>query len=184
MAWGLAIMVHKVKLVLTLVVASLSLQVLAEGYSLFRDAPEEAATCHNEYPLVIPTGKLNPEELVAEQEEFRRYYQSYQVDIDTVTPLRQLSVPTEVVAIIASWCPDCHRETPRFMRIIEAVDNPNINVTYIAVDRNKHDEDGLAAQYEFSRIPTFIVMKNGLEVGRIVERPTRSLEQDLVEILK
>ena len=48
----------------------------------------------------------------------------------------------------------------------------------------KKDEEGLAAQYEFSRILTFIVMQNGLEVGRIVERPLVSLEKDLVDILK
>ncbi len=127
---------------------------------------------------------VNKVKLVAEQEEFRRYYQSYQVDIDTVAPLRQLSMPTDIVAIIAVWCPDCHREMPRFIRIIDEIDNPNINVTYIAVDRNKKDEEGLAAQHEFSRIPTFIVMQNGLEIGRIVECPTKSLEQDLVEIIK
>ncbi len=174
----------KVKRILAVVAASLSLHVLAEGCGFHKEVIEEVAFCHNEYPSVIPTGKINPEKLVAEQEEFRRYYQSYQVDTVTVAPLQQLSVPTDIVVIIATWCPDCHRETPRFIRIIDEIDNPNINVTYIAVDRNKKDEEGLAAQYEFSRIPAFIVMQNGLEIGRIVERPTRSLEQDLVEILK
>lgn len=133
---------------------------------------------------MVPTGKIDPQTLITELEEFSKYYQSYQVDTETVAPLKSISVLTEIVVIIGIWCPDCHRETPRFIRVMEEIDNPNIDVTYILVDRNKKDEEGLAAQYEFSRIPTFIVMQNGQEVGRIVERPIRSLEQDLIEILK
>ncbi|WP_066016543.1 thioredoxin family protein [Endozoicomonas atrinae] len=177
-------MKNKVKLALSLVAVSLSFQAKPESCGFNLEVAEEVASCPNEYPPVVPTGKINPEKLIAEQEEFRRYYQSYQVDTDAVSPLRQLSIPTEIVVIIATWCPDCHRETPRFMRIMEAIDNPDIHITYIAVDRNKKDEEGLAAQYEFSRIPTFIVMQNGLEVGRIVERPLVSLEKGLVDILK
>ncbi len=67
---------------------------------------------------------------------------------------------------------------------MEEVAHPNIKVTYIGVDRSKKDPQGLAAKYEFTRIPTFIVLQQGKEIGRIVERPTVSLEKDLAEIVK
>jgi len=57
-------------------------------------------------------------------------------------------------------------------------------VRYIGVDRQKKDPEGLAAQYDFQRIPTFIVLQDGKEIGRIVERPEVSLEQDLAKILE
>ena len=51
-------------------------------------------------------------------------------------------------------------------------------------NRSKLDPEGLAAKYEFSRIPTFIVEQKGKEIGRIVERPQVTLEADLVNILQ
>ena len=33
------------------------------------------------------------------------------------------------------------------------------------------------------RVPTFIIYKNNIESGRIIETPKTSLEQDLVNIL-
>lgn len=66
---------------------------------------------------------------------------------------------------------------------MEEINNPNIKVTYIGVDRAKSDPQGLAAQYEFTRIPTIIVSQQGEELGRIIERPETSLEIDLAKIL-
>ena len=90
--------------------------------------------------------------------------------------------------ITDTWCPDCHREVAHFIRIIEALKlnnkhNPHIQVTYLGVDRTKHDPEGLTKDYQFSQIPTFIVSQAGKELGRIVESPSQSLEKDLVNIL-
>ena len=129
------------------------------------------------------TGLIEPKQLVTEN-DFSEGYASYQVDKDTLKTLKAITTPTEIVVIIGTWCPDCHRETPRFIRIMEELSNPNITAKYIGVDRQKKDDEGLANEYEFTRIPTFIVIQDGKEIGRIVERPTESLEKDLAKILK
>jgi hypothetical protein len=36
---------------------------------------------------------------------------------------------------------------------------------------------------DIKRVPTFIIYKNNIETGRIIENPTTSLEQDMVNIL-
>lgn len=142
------------------------------------------ATCSEEKQEVILTGIVEAQRLVTELPEFTEGYKTYEVDTAALDPIKAVTEPTEIVVIIGTWCPDCHRETPRFIRIMEEVSNPNIKVSYIGVDRAKADPDGLAAKYEFKRIPTFIVLQKGEEIGRIVERPTESLEKDLANILK
>lgn len=142
------------------------------------------ATCSEEKQEVIITGIVSTDTLAKDLPGYSAEYQAYKTDSAKIDALKALTEPTEVVVIIGTWCPDCHRETPRFMRIIEQANNPNIKVSYIGVDRAKQDPEGLSANYEFTRIPTFIVMQKGEEIGRIIERPTVSLEADLVGILK
>ncbi|MCG9964127.1 MAG: thioredoxin family protein [Shewanella sp.] len=176
---------NNVKALLATTALFFSCQVLANGGCGFEEQQQGLiATCSEEKQEVILTGVVEAQHLVKDLNEFAEGYKSYQVDTDALAPLKKVSEPTEIVVIIGTWCPDCHRETPRFIRIIEEVANPNIKVTYIGVDRSKQDPEGLAAKYEFKRIPTFIVQQQGKEIGRIVERPTVSLEKDLVEILK
>ncbi|MGZ9897055.1 thioredoxin family protein [Shewanella gaetbuli] len=142
------------------------------------------ATCGEEKQEVIMTGIVTTDALEKDLPGYAQEYQNYTTDAEQIAALKQISQPTEIVVIIGTWCPDCHRETPRFMRLIEEANNPNISVTYIGVDRAKQDPEGLAANYEFTRIPTFIIQQKGEEIGRIVERPEVSLEADLVKILK
>ena len=154
------------------------------GCAFEKDQQGFIATCGKEDEEVILTGVIQPQTLTTELPGYAEGFADYKVDTKAIEALKAVNVPTNIVVIIGTWCPDCHRETPRFMRIIEAVANPNIQIEYIGVDRNKQDPDGLAAKYAFSRIPTFIVKQQGNELGRIVERPTTTLENDLVEILK
>ncbi|WP_428636604.1 thioredoxin family protein [Shewanella sp.] len=178
-------MTKNIKALLATTALFFSTQALANNGCAFDEKQEGfIATCSEEKQEVILTGEVQAQTLVTELEDFVQGYAEYQVDTKAIEPLKQLQTPTEIVVIIGTWCPDCHRETPRFIRIIEALNNPNIKVSYIGVDRKKQDPEGLAAKYDFTRIPTFIVKQDGKEIGRIVERPEISLEMDLAKILK
>ncbi|ABV38710.1 conserved hypothetical protein [Shewanella sediminis HAW-EB3] len=174
-----------VKALLATTALFFSCQTLAESGCAFEDKQDGfIATCSEEKQEVILTGAVEAQTLVTELSDFSEGYKEYKVDTAAISPLKNLKEPTEIVVIIGTWCPDCHRETPRFIRIMEELNNPNIKVTYIGVDREKADPKGLAAQYEFTRIPTFIVMQKGEEVGRIIEKPEQSLEKDLAAMFK
>lgn len=176
-------MTKAIKALLATTALFFSAQTLAAGGCGFETEDQGVfATCTQEEQEVILTGLIEPKQLITE-DDFSEGYHSYQVDQETLQALKGVTTPTEIVVIIGTWCPDCHRETPRFIRIMEELNNPNITAKYIGVDRQKTDEAGLAAQYEFTRIPTFIVMQDGKEIGRIIERPTESLEKDLAKIL-
>jgi thiol-disulfide isomerase/thioredoxin len=136
----------------------------------------------NEEPMeVILTGELGFEQL-RQQPGYEENFAAYEPDAGAVSALQAVTTPTELVVIVGTWCPDCHRETPRLAKVLATAGNPNISVRYIGIDRSRRDPQGLAAAYAFDRIPTILVYQGGTELGRIVEAPEQSLEQDLLRI--
>ena len=85
--------------------------------------------------------------------------------------------------VMGTWCPDSRREVPRFMRILNAIDFPVDRVQFIGVDNAKKSPVENYESLDIIRVPTFIIYKNNIEKGRIIENPTTSLEQDMVNIL-
>lgn len=175
---------NNVKALLATTVLFFSSQSMANSGCGFEEQQEGfMATCSEEKQEVILTGLVTNEQLNV-FDWFSQEYSDYQADQATIAQLQTITEPTEITVIIGTWCPDCHRETPRFIRIMEQVNNPNITVQFIGVDRAKEDPQGLAKHYEFGRIPTIIVEQDNAELGRIIESPKVSLEKDLAKILK
>jgi thiol-disulfide isomerase/thioredoxin len=85
--------------------------------------------------------------------------------------------------VMGTWCPDSRREVPRFMRVLDIWQFPLDKVTLIGVDDAKRSPVGEYVSLDIQRVPTFIIYKNNIETGRIIENPTTSLEQDMVNIL-
>ena len=108
----------------------------------------------------------------------------YQPDPVALEALRQIAQPVEIALVYGAWCPDSQREVPRFMRILKLADNTVITLTECEVNRKKQDAAGKAEEYSIRFVPTFIVIRGGTELGRIVETPEKSLEEDLVAILE
>ena len=68
-----------------------------------------------------------------------------------------------------TWCDDTHFVLPKFYKIQEASAFPENRITLFAVDRNKKTIGNIAQAMNIINVPTIIVMKNGKEVGRVVE---------------
>lgn len=174
---------NNVKALLATTVLFFSSQSMANSGCGFEEQQEGfIATCSEEKQDVILTGLVTNEQLNV-FDWFSQEYNDYKADRATIAQLQTITEPTEITVIIGTWCPDCHRETPRLIRVMEQVNNPNITVQFIGVDRAKKDPQGLAKHYQFSRIPTIIVEQGNNELGRIIEKPEVSLEQDLANIL-
>ena len=84
---------------------------------------------------------------------------------------------------MGTWCPDSRREVPRFMKILDLWKFPGEKVTFIGVDNAKLAPVGGYDKLEIERVPTFIIFRNKVETGRIIENPVTSLEQDMLNIL-
>ncbi len=89
----------------------------------------------------------------------------------------------QIVCIMGSWCEDSRREVPRLIRVMQARNiDPSILKLY-GVDRDKKDPIGEAARYGIEKVPTIIFLKNGKELGRIVERTEGRMERNILDIL-
>jgi thiol-disulfide isomerase/thioredoxin len=85
--------------------------------------------------------------------------------------------------VMGTWCPDSRREVPRFMKILDLWGFPEEKVTIIGVDNTKIAPIGDYEKLGIERVPTFMILENKVEKGRIIENPVTSLEQDMLNIL-
>jgi hypothetical protein len=69
------------------------------------------------------------------------------------------------------------------MRVLDIWRFPVSMVTFIGVDNAKLSQVDEYKSLNILRVPTFIIYKNNIEAGRIIENPSTSLEQDIVNIL-
>ena len=91
----------------------------------------------------------------------------------------------EFLVFAGTWCDDSQFILPRFFRLLELSGFPYSRVRFFAVDRNKKSPDGNAGKYNIERVPTIIVLKSGMETGRIVEYGlTGNWDQELGAMLK
>ena len=108
---------------------------------------------------------------------FKSKYKSYEVNT-----MYDLSIIRDMdfVIMFGTWCHDSKREVPRMLRILDSAGVRTEQISLIGVDTNKEEPKGQEKTYNLRNTPTLILLKNGEEVGRIIERPNVSLEADLI----
>ncbi|UTX49423.1 thioredoxin family protein [Chryseobacterium sp. MA9] len=113
-------------------------------------------------------------------------HDEYALDQKAVSELKKAKIGTyDIIVFMGTWCEDSHRDFPRLMKILEAVNYPENKLNIIAVNRKKESPTGDESLYNLQKVPTVILKRYGKEIGRIVEMPTTGyIERDLVEILK
>lgn len=117
---------------------------------------------------------------------FDEEYNNYRLDKKSISELKKEKLSGYNMTIfVGTWCGDSHREFPRLIKILEAVNYNPSKIEIIAVNRKKESPSGEEGIYNIQRVPTIILKKYGKEVGRIIETPeTGYLERDLLNILK
>jgi hypothetical protein len=111
-------------------------------------------------------------------------YHAY-LPIDTVCDyLTNRLDSIEITIVLGTWCHDSQEQVPRFFRILDEIDfNPD-KLTMIGVDRDKTGGEVDISELDIKRVPTFIFYRDNKELGRIIETPMISLEEDLMTIIR
>ena len=86
-----------------------------------------------------------------------------------VAGMKKNRTNVNVVIFGGSWCKDSRFILPKFFKIQEVSDFPEDRIVIYSVDRAKHMPGTIVEDYHVISIPTIIVMKDGREVGRLVE---------------
>jgi len=109
--------------------------------------------------------------------------QDYTPDPSAVRAIAERGRDVQVLLILATWCPDSKREVPRFFKILDQAGIGLERVTMVGVDRSKKDAEGLTVKHEVRRVPTFVFFRGDQEIGRVTEKATTTLENDMATIL-
>jgi thiol-disulfide isomerase/thioredoxin len=115
--------------------------------------------------------------------QFKERYDTVQVEQQFVQMIKSVQDSVSTIVFLGTWCPDSRREVPHFLKIADETAFQSERIKLYALDRTKKSDDGLTEEYRIERVPTFIFLKHGEEVGRITEAPEKSLEQDMLMIL-
>jgi thiol-disulfide isomerase/thioredoxin len=84
-----------------------------------------------------------------------------------------------------TWCGDTQFILPRFFMLQEKAGIADDRITFFGVDRQKKSLGNITSALNITNVPTIIVMKNGKEVGRVVEYgKTGKWDKELAEIVE
>lgn len=109
---------------------------------------------------------------------------SSQPDSGVIALLKSCQAETTITVALGTWCPDSRKHVPRLLKALELAANSRIHIKLIGIGRKLHEPRDIIKHFRLIHVPTVIVERGGLEIGRIVEHPTTaSMEEDLAAIL-
>lgn len=100
---------------------------------------------------------------------FHQNQAGYTPNTETVSVLRAKGPQVQFIVFGGTWCDDTKYLLPKFYSLLDAASFTGDQVTLIMVDHHKRSVDHLPEDMHLTSTPTFIVMKGGKEMGRVVE---------------
>jgi thiol-disulfide isomerase/thioredoxin len=111
---------------------------------------------------------------------YKEEYENYSLDSNA---LKQIKLGSQTLLVyFGSWCSDSRREVPRFIKIMDYLNFDYNKINFVGLDREKKAPNYKKNIWDIQYVPTFIILENGIEIGRIIETPDDSLEKDLLKI--
>ena len=90
----------------------------------------------------------------------------------------------ELIVFLGTWCSDSHTLVPSFIKFIESIEYPTEKIQLYGVDRKKETKGIEHRLYHVERVPTIIIMRNNMEVGRITETVEKNIVATLRQLLE
>jgi thiol-disulfide isomerase/thioredoxin len=125
-------------------------------------------------------------DLIANDTSFKWYKSNqagYKPNEDALNALKTKSKSIELIVFGGTWCVDTKYILPKLFALTDAATFSQERITLVGVDRNKKTISHLAEALGVINVPTIIVMKDGKELGRVVEYgKTGAWDKELGEI--
>ncbi len=134
--------------------------------------------------LLLYGATLTEDEVLQQSPGWYKKIAAYTPNRAAIEKLRKVNTDYKILVIFGYWCKDSQKHVPEFIKTMWEAGNPRFTYEFIEVPKERALRQVVYRKYNIERIPTFIVYKNGVEVGRIIEHPTRSIEEDLAEIIR
>ena len=132
--------------------------------------------------IPVFTGRFNV--LITESEWFRNWISGDMPVLDDALKNRLMALDTTQIRInvfLGTWCSDSQVHVPQFLHLANIF---GWKYELIGVNREKECpfEKKECKSWDILYVPTFVVYRNDIEIGRIVENPQHSLAEDFDEI--
>lgn len=125
--------------------------------------------------------------LLEKDSSFKWYAENlkaYTARPDATAALNNNRDSLQLLVFMGTWCEDSHFVIPKFFSLTDAAGFPQDHITLVGVDRSKKTLGHLAEALNIKNVPTIIVLKNGKELGRVVEYGKYGLfDKELAEII-
>lgn len=158
------------------------LLLLAPSVSCASGGGEPAVAEAQETPVL--TGEVTREQIEEAVPDWVGSTVDAEIDEEAATALAAVDPGAHVTVFLGTWCSDSRREVARLWRALDQVGGlVPFEVEYVAVDRAKSAPADLVAGQDLRYVPTFVVEREGEEVGRVVESAPGGIESDLLALL-
>jgi hypothetical protein len=128
-------------------------------------------------------GPITREEILENFPDWNARIDSYSPNQLVIETLKSIDYKVEIEVFLGTWCPDSIRNVSAYFKIMDMVDNPLIQTTYIGIPRDRESRKKYIQGKNIIKVPTFIVFISNQEKGRIIENPIKTVEEDLLEII-
>jgi hypothetical protein len=132
-----------------------------------------------------PAGPLSIERMFEVAPVWRSLMEHYEPNQAAVAAIKGTARKTTVIVAVGTWCPDSKYHVPRLLKALREASNKNISVKLIGIANKFKAPPDLIARLKITKVPTVIVERRGVEIGRITENPvSATIEEDLAAILR
>jgi len=108
----------------------------------------------------------------------------YRPDTATLSAFERAKGKVQFVLFGGTWCEDTQFILPKFFKLQEMSGVADNSVTFFGVNRAKKSLASISDAFNIINVPTIIVMKDGKELGRVVEYGTSGKwDKELADIL-
>ena len=114
---------------------------------------------------------------------FKDGYERYKPDSASVRLISEHASSLHLLVFAGTWCGDTHKLLPEFYKTVDAAGIRDAQITLHLLGRDKKTQDGSSDNYDIANVPTFIILKGGKELGRVVESVKTRIESDIAGIL-
>ncbi|HEX9513754.1 MAG TPA: thioredoxin family protein [Puia sp.] len=99
---------------------------------------------------------------------FHENQSGYTPDAQEAAIIKAKGPQVQFLVFGGTWCDDTKDILPKFFSLLDAASFSRDQVTLIGVDRDKKTTNHLSESMHITSVPTFIILKDGQEVGRVV----------------
>ena len=116
---------------------------------------------------------------------YHRQTEDFTPEATVVDAFKKAKDSVRILAFSGLWCDDTKFIIPRFYAIADAAGMDSSRIVMLGVDRDKKTIELMSETFNVTLVPTIIVLKNGKEVGRVVEYgKTGMFDRELAQIVE